>query len=272
MDEILSYWPHALAFVVVVFYFFAGLHIVDQWERKPVKRFGKYVTTLGPGITWLEPFSSRVIDTVDIRDQVDNIYEWLKIKPTSIQTHDNVPITFEGLLTYHIDPEKAHIFLMSVEDGYKALWERSLTIISEFISNTELDNILHNRTPLYALIKAKLQENVAMWGIQIIALELKDVSISDDSIQEAIAMKARAQKEADAELARAKMQKQIAEQLKEAGDAYDANAWKLKGMETMLELCRSAQNNTIVIPTDIIQGIASVFFAPTNPGRCQTPF
>ena len=258
MESILSYWPHVVVTMILFFYFISGLHVVNEWERKPMKRFGKFAGVMGPGIRWREPFSTRIIETIDIRDQVDNIFQWLRIKPSSIQTHDNVPITFEGLITYRIREKDVASFVLKVEDGYQALWERSLTIISEHISNTELDQILHDRATLYTAIMEKLQANIDVWGIQLIALELKDVSISDTSIQEAIAMKARAQKEADAELARARMQREIAEELKLAGDAYDESAWKLKGIETLLELCRSADNNTVLIPTDIVQGLAKM--------------
>jgi regulator of protease activity HflC (stomatin/prohibitin superfamily) len=257
MDIFTSYILPGLAGLFAIIYLFSGLHIVDQWEVKPFKRFGKYAGSLTAGITWREPFSTRIIETIDIRDVVENLFERLGYKklPT-VQTHDNVPVTFNAQLTYKItDPAKS---VLAVEDVYQGLWQRSLTIISEHVSNTQLDDILHDRKNLYRTIEADLQESVADWGIHIIAVEMKDVSISDTSIQEAIAMKARAQKEAEAELTRATMQSQVAEQLKAAAEKYDEAAWKLKGFETLLELCRSAQNNTVMIPTDLVQAIARI--------------
>jgi regulator of protease activity HflC (stomatin/prohibitin superfamily) len=255
--EILSYWPYALASLIVIIYLLKGLHVVDQWEVKPTKRFGKYVGNLTTGIAWREPFSTRIIDTIDMRDIVENLFSRMEYKtlPT-VQTHDNVPVTFNAILTYKvIDPMKA---VLNVEDVWTALWQRSLTIISEHVSNTQLDNILHDRKNLYNTIVNDLQSAVGEWGIHIIAVEMKDVSISDGSIQEAIAMKARAQKEAEAELTRAQAQKEIADELKQAAHSYDDMAWKLKGFETLLELCRSAQNNTIMIPTDLVEALAKV--------------
>jgi regulator of protease activity HflC (stomatin/prohibitin superfamily) len=256
--DILTYIVAGVIIGFTVIYAICGINIVDQWERKPYKRFGKYKGTLGPGFTWLEPFSTRVIDTITIRDSVDDLYESLNINPGSVQTHDNVPVTFRPLLTYRIDEKSVANFVLNVEDDYDALWKRSLTIISEHISNTELDNILHDRQGLYARIKSALQEAVNSWGVKILAVELKDVAITDTSIQEAIAMKARAKKEGEAELERANMQQAIAKQLSAAADAYDEAGWKLKGLETLQELCRSAQNNTVIVPTDMIQMLARV--------------
>jgi regulator of protease activity HflC (stomatin/prohibitin superfamily) len=243
--------------IVVVLYVLSGIKITNQWERRPIKRFGKYIRTLGPGFAWVEPFFTSVIETVDMQDQVDSVYQELGYKdlPT-LQTHDNVPISFTVILTWKV--VDAARFVLEVQDGHDAVYQRCLTIISEFASNTELDQILHERQALYGRIGKPLQDAISGWGAEVIAIEIKDVSIVDSGIQEAIAMKARAQKEGEAELTRAKMQAQIAEQLKEAAAVYDADAWKLKGFETLLELCRSSQNNTVMIPTDLFQGIAKV--------------
>jgi regulator of protease activity HflC (stomatin/prohibitin superfamily) len=261
LDFLANYWPYLVAgffVVLVVLYALCGINIVDQWERLPYKRFGVYKGTLGPGFTWLEPFSTSIIAKFDIRDNVDDLYESLHIPPGSVQTHDNVPVTFRPLLTYKVIESRAADFALNVENDYEALWQRSLTIISEFVSNTELDSILHDRQALYGRIKDALQEAVSSWGVRILAVEIKDITITDQSIQEAIAMKARAKKEGEAELERAIMQHSIAAQLSMAADAYDEAGWKLKGLETLQELCRSASNNTVIIPTDMIQTLARV--------------
>lgn len=249
-------WPYILG-AFVAFYLSSGLHVTNQWERKPMKRWGKYFRTLEPGITWAEPFSSKIIETVEVNDQVDNVYGELGLKqlPT-MQTHDNVPVAFTVILTWRvIDAAK---FVLEVQDGQHAVYSRCATLISEQVSRTELDQILHDRTGLCSKTKDALQDATSTYGVQINAIELKDVTITDTGIQEAIALKARATKEGEAELKRASMQSAIAEQLKEAASVYDADAWKLKGFETLLELCRSAENNTIMIPTDLVSSLAGV--------------
>lgn len=245
-----GWYVGAFLFCVLI-YLFCGLNIVDQWDRRPMKRFGKYTGTLGPGGAWREPFTTRAIDTVSIRDQ----FEGLGNK-NSVQTHDNVPITFRILVTFRIATPVD--FCLNVESGYEALWARTRTSVAGFIGSTELDSILHDRTELYSRIQQDLQASVKTWGIEVIAIELRDISIADATIQEAIAMKARAQKEAEAELVRAQMQTVIAQELSRAGAAYDEKSWKLKSFETLLELCRSAENNTILVPNDLMSDISKL--------------
>lgn len=257
IDSVESILWYLIPALFVIWYISSGLHVTDQWERKPMKRWGKYLRTLGPGITWAEPFSSKVIETVNVNDQVDNVFGKLgyKSQPT-LQTHDNVPVNFVLTLTYRIT--RPDLFVLEIDDNYNSLWARTVSCVSEFVSKTELAEILHDRQTLYASMMPSLQAMVTPWGVDIKAIELNNVSVADNSILEAMVMKARAQKEAEAELTRAQMQTLIAEQLKLAAAAYDDPAWKLKGFETLLELCRSAENNTIMIPTDLVSALARV--------------
>lgn len=57
---------------------------------------------------------------------------------------------------------------------------------------------------------------MSQWGVLVYAVEIKDLKVADPDIERSIAMKARAVKEAEAELKRAEMQVEIARQLKEA--------------------------------------------------------
>lgn len=253
VTNLLDYWWVG-ALVVFAIYLLNGLNIVAEWDRVPVMRFGKYATTLGPGITWLEPFSHRRLDAVDIREEVN---AYTMGEGTSLQTHDNVPISFVTMLTSNIDAENVKKYILAF-DGEQTVGNRTLAAVSEVISATELNKLLHEREVVCAAIKALLITRIAHWGINIVAVELRDIKITDESIQEAIAMKARAGKEAEAEMVRAEAQVAIAKELTLAAEELSEGGWKLKGMEVMTEMTRSADNNTVIIPSDIVQGIARI--------------
>ena len=176
----------------------------------------------------------------------------------SIQTHDNVPITLTLILTSRIDEENVKKYVTVVMDGDEAIEQRTLAVVSEAVSGLTLDQILHDRVKLHDTLVDLLNSRVSHWGIVILAIEFKDIKITDPSIEQAIAMKARAGKEAEAELVRAQAQFDIAEQLNKAANTYTPEGRWLKGQETILEMSRSAQNNTIFIPTDILEGLARI--------------
>jgi len=230
-------------------YAMCWINIVNEWERRPVLLFGRYVKTLGAGISLLEPILFDTLDDVPVQDIV------IEVKVPEVQTKDNVGIALVGVLTYRITADRVRDAVVQVEDVYDSVLERSFSTLADVGATNDLDQLLEHRDVFCTAITAKLAERVSEWGVTIKAFELKSFSINDEAVEQAIAMKARASKEGEAELVRAQMQKQIATALNEAAATYDdAGRW-LKGTEVMLELCRSGQNNTVLIPTSITEAL-----------------
>jgi regulator of protease activity HflC (stomatin/prohibitin superfamily) len=242
---------------LVVIYFGSGINFVTEWERRPILRFGRYVDTIGPGLVWYDPAFHVRLEAESIQDEV---YE---INIENVQTHDNVPISCNALVTARLpDADAVRKVTVAIDNGASALEQRALACITEAIGATELAQILHERQAMYGGAIKDLQARVLDWGFLVVALELKDIAIADDSIREAIAMRAKATKEAEAELVRAEMQHQIAKELSTAAAAYSPEAWHLKQLEVLVELTRSADNNTILIPTEVLK-----FFKPAGKGE-----
>jgi len=237
---------------LAILYLLAGINVVREWERRPIMLLGRYVRTIGPGLEWVDPIFHRGLDDVSVRDVVN------ELRIGGVQTHDNVPISFNLIMTTRVGEDRVKDFVVQVASGYEATRQRALASVTEIVGNHELDAILHDRGKFYAEVRDSLQTKVAGWGVIVKAVELKDLQITDEQIQQAIAMKARAGKEADAELVRAAMQLHIAGKLVEAAAALTPDAWRLKELEVLVELTRSAQNNTILIPTTLLKGLEDI--------------
>jgi hypothetical protein len=235
-----------------LFFLLGGINVVNEWKRRPILLFGRYTSTIGPGLAWIEPIFHRRLGDVAVRDVVN------ELRIGGVQTHDNVPISFNLIMTTRVDSERVRDFIVQVANGFEATRQRALASVTEIVGNHELDDILHNRGQFYSEVRDSLQGKVAAWGVTVIAVELKDLQITDEQIQQAIAMKARAGKEADAELVRAAMQLHIAGKLVEAAEALTPDGWRLKELEVLVELTRSAQNNTLLIPTNLLKGLQDI--------------
>lgn len=241
-----------VAAVLVVFWFgVGGINIVNEWARRPVLRLGKYRGAIGPGLVWLNPAIEWPLNDVIVRDTV------VSIKLESVQTKDNVPLGFLLVLTTRVTDVRKSV--VEVSNFQSAIEERAKAAANSTIRAHDLGEILGLGLSFSEQILKSLQEKIAVWGISALAVEIKDFRIVDTNIEQAISMKARAQKEAEAELKRAEMQEAIAIQLNKAADALDAEGWHLKGLETLLELCRSANNNTILIPTELLRSLTQTF-------------
>lgn len=238
--------------VLPVLYVLSGIHAIKEWERRPVLLFGKYSQTAGPGLVWIEPAFHTIMDEVSVQDIVK------QLEVPNVPTHDNVRLTLKLALTTKIDPANVKQLIVQVQNPNQATTQRAIATVTEVVGKNQLDYILGERVEFSTTVKDALAAKVTTWGIQVKAVEINDFKIADPEIEKAIAMKAKALKEAEAELKRAEMQVKIAEQLKIAAETYDDKTWRLKGLETLVELCRSAQNNTILLSTDLLQGLANV--------------
>jgi regulator of protease activity HflC (stomatin/prohibitin superfamily) len=238
--------------VLVAIYVLSGLRIVREWERLPVLLFGKYKTTLTPGLKWYDPIFHTFLDRVTIQDTVSE----LEVK--NVQTRDNVPISFTVVVTKRVEESKVRDFVVQVEDGDDAVDTRAQVAAIESVGTKNLDDILHDRSAFAQVVEEALRPKIDKWGIMVLAVEISDLEITDESIKQAIAMKARAKKEAEGDLERAGMQLEIARKLAEAGGEYTPEARWLKGLEVMIEMTRSANNNTIIIPTDGVNDMAKM--------------
>lgn len=231
---------------LVGIYGITGFNTINEWNRRPFTRLGRYVGAYGPGLVWIDPVLHHSLGDYGIWDYARDL------EIGNLQSHDNVPLSMTIVITYRYMKDKLQDAVVNVESPWKAVNKRALSAVAAAVANAELDQILHSREKLQTEITQSVRDMVGTWGLHISAVEIKDVKITDEGIQEAIAMKARASKEADAELVRAKMQGRIAAELNTAAAVYNADGRWLKQLETMLELCRSAENNTVLLPTELL--------------------
>ena len=201
----------SLALGVIFVYLVFGIVIVKEWERVPVIRFGRYIRTLGGGLSWIEPITSRRLAARLVQDVV------YSLAVPAVLTHDNVPVGLTIAVTRYIDAEDVRKTVVAVSDYRRAEEQRALSTVAELIGRRPIDYIFDKRVEFSEEIRSTLQERVKTWGLTIRAVELKDFQIADEAIARSVAMKARALKEAQAELA------------------------------------RSAQNNTILIPANLAE-------------------
>jgi regulator of protease activity HflC (stomatin/prohibitin superfamily) len=246
-DFLSANWRWLVLVVIATIYVLKGLVIVKQWERVPVTRFGRYLRTLGPGLSWVEPFTSRRLDPRPVQDVV------YSLTMPSVLTHDNVPVELTIAVTRYIAADQVPQTVLAVASYRAAEDQRALATVAELVGRRPIDYIFDKRVEFCEEIRATLQERVKNWGLTVRAVELKDFRVADEAIARSIAMKARAMKEAQAELARAEMQAEIVSRLNKAAEDLQPAGWRLKTLEVLVELTRSAQNNTILIPANLAE-------------------
>lgn len=238
---------------LILWYIGLGINIIKEWERRPVLFLGKWKNSYGPGFVFIDPLFHNILPDIPVQDVV------MDIEADKVQTKDNVRVSLVGVITYRINPDNVKDAVVEVGDIYSAIKSRALSTLTDEGAQNDLDHVLENRVAFSKKILETLTERTKNWGVKIKAFEIRDFKIGDTAIEQAIAMKAKAQKEGEAELKRAEMQLKVGQALNDAAKTLSAEGWKFKALETLIEMTRSAQNNSILIPVDLNSTLSAAF-------------
>ena len=224
---------------IIIFLFLLGLRVINQYERGVKLRFGRYVSTIKPGLRWIIPFVDRLIK-VDVRILA------VDIPSQEIMTKDNVPIRINGVVFYKvISAEKA---VLEVEDYYYAVSQLAQSSLRDMCGKAELDLILAEREEIGQKIQVAVDKETDEWGIKVTDVKIKDIELPEN-MKRAMAYQAEAERNRRARVILAEAEKQAAQRLLEAGQTIDqsASALKLRLFQTLSEIA-AEKNSTIVFP------------------------
>jgi regulator of protease activity HflC (stomatin/prohibitin superfamily) len=234
-----------LIFVVaaLVFYAFASLRVLRQYERGVVFMLGKFRGVRGPGLTLVVvPFEQMV--RVSLRTVT------MQIPSQKIITKDNVSIDIAAVAYYHIsDPERAVIV---IENVYNAISQISQTTVRNVVGRFSLDQLLSDTASINEQIKDVIDHHTEPWGTQVTAVEIKDIMLPDN-MQRAMAKEAEAERERRAKIVAAEGEYQAAVKLGQAADiiAQHPVALQLRTLQTMAEISVE-KNSTIIFPAQFM--------------------
>ena len=232
-----SGWIGAGSFLVAITAS-ASIRVADQWDRAVVLRLGEFQDLRGPGLFFIIP----VIDTIPYWIDTRVITTGFKAEKTL--TKDTVPVDVDAVLFWKvIDPKRA---ALDVADYQSAISWASQTALRDVIGKTMLSDMLEGRDKISGLLQKIIDERTEPWGINVIAVEVKDVLIPS-ALEDAMSMQAQAERERQARVILGDSERQVAEKFAEAAKSYQHNpvAFHLRAMNMLYEGLKD--NSTIVI-------------------------
>jgi regulator of protease activity HflC (stomatin/prohibitin superfamily) len=220
------------------------VRILREYERAIVFRLGRArKRPLGPGMVLLLPFGIDRARVVDTRTKV------IQIPTQEVITRDNISIGVDAVVYANVaSPADA---ILRVEDYMPATLKLAATTLRSIVGRMELDDILAKRAEINAEVAAILDERTEQWGVEITAVEIKDIALPQE-MKRAMARQAEAERERRAKVIISEGELQAAEKLAQAAHviAQEPVALQLRLYQTLVEVS-GERNNTIVLPVPI---------------------
>jgi len=247
--------PLILAVIVVIvlilaFTALSGVRVVQQYERGIIFILGRLQGAQGPGVFWVPPVITRMIK-VDLRIVT------LTVPPQEVITRDNVTIKVAAVIYFYVvDPSAA---VVNVMNFVQATTQIGQTTLRNVLGQSELDELLAQRTKINRDLQAIIDEHTERWGVKVTAVEIKDIELPA-TMQRAMAKQAEAEREKRAKIIHAEGEFQASTQLAKAANiiAAQPSTLQLRYLQTLTEIAVE-KNSTIIfpLPLDLIEPFLS---------------
>lgn len=227
-----------------------SVHIAPQWERVVVLRFGTFSRVAGPGLYCTIPIVEYAAAHVDQR-----IITTPFIAEEAL-TADLVPLDIDAVLFWMVwNPKDACV---EVEDYSSAIWWAAQTALRDAVGRINLAEVATRREQIDEEVKVILDEKTSTWGITVVSVEIRDIAIPEE-LQDAMSKEAQAERERNARLLLAEVEKDISEMFVEAASVYDQNdkAMQLRTMNLIYESVKE-KGGLVIAPSAFSEGFNNI--------------
>ncbi len=209
-----------IAALALVTYAFGSLRVLRQYERGVTFLLGRYWATKGPGLVFVPAILTRM-ERVSLR-----IVLYMRVK----------------------NPELA---IIEIEKYQIATSQLAQTTLRSVLGEVQLDELLADRDKINAILKNIVDERTEPWGIEVSAVEVKDVDLPQE-MKRAMARQAEAERERRAKVIAAEGEFQASGRLAEAAGviSQQPSALQLRYLQTLAEIA-TENNSTMLFPIPI---------------------
>lgn len=224
----------------------SSVHVVMEWEKAVVMRFGRFNRVAGPGLVFTWP----VIEFYTVR--IDQRVAATYFGAEETLTADLVPVNVDAVVFWMVFSAKKAA--MEVEDYASAVSWMAQATLRKAIGRASLAEVACRRDQLDAELKDELEAKLDGWGIEVIDVEVRDIVVPRE-LQASMAAGAIAARERDARMTLAEAEADISAMLRDASATLegDPDALRLRTMHLAYESVKQS-GGTLVIPSAFSEG------------------
>ena len=227
---------------------FSCMHVVLEWERSVVLRFGKFNRVAGPGLIFMIPLVEYSAATVDMRMRST------AFKAEHVLTADLVPVNVDAVLFWTVwDAGKA---CSEVKNYVRLVYWAAQTTLRDVMGAVNIAQLSTRREQIDREVADILERKTNEWGITVVSVEIRDIVIPQE-LQEVMSTEAQAEREKNARMVLAEVEKDISSMLVDAAHVYEENevALRLRTMHLLYESVKGS-GGTVVIPSAYSEGFS----------------
>jgi len=221
-----------------------SVHLLAEWDRALILRFGRFHSVKGPGFFAVIPIADSVVRVVDMRVRTTDFY------CESMLTRDTVPVDIDAIAFWHVwDTQKA---VLELESYYQAIALAVQTALRDIVGVNTLAEVLAEREKMAETLQKVIADKTQAWGITVASIELRDISIPDN-LRDALSKQAQAEREKQSRTILGDAEVEIAQKFAQAARAYAGNpvALQLRAMNILYEGLR-AGGSMILVPSTVL--------------------
>jgi len=183
-------WVIAIAIILLIILVSTAVYTIPAGHRGVVLRFGRYSTTVMPGLHFKIPFGIDSVYKVHTEQVDTETFGFRTIQPGIRTAREKSPmmereslmltgdlnvIDIEWIVQFRReDPRK---YLFNIRDPIKAIRDISQSVIRRIVGNWSFDYVLQNREELNKTAQEELQEILDEYdsGLRIVNIRLQNV-------------------------------------------------------------------------------------------------
>lgn len=237
--------------ILAIGFFLVFVRQINQYQRGVMLSFGKYSGIKQPGWRIVIPIIQQMYK-VDIRTKAVDVPDQETI------TKDNISCSINAVIYYRVkDAGKA---FLEVQNFAYAISQMAQTTMRNIVGKTDLDTLLSNRDEISEDIKIEIDTATDPWGIDVISVELKDISLNDE-MKRVMAKQAEAEREKRAVIIKAEGEVIAAENMSKAAAMLSSapGALHLRTLQTINDLSSDQSNTTIwMVPVEALRALENI--------------